>query len=173
MTTYIRRARAILWTTTLCVAFGLAGCGGGGSSKTASTAGSSNAPSSTEQPVSGTRNEQSNAGSTSGLSGPVSNAPGQPQSVSGSEIGNGVATVQWIAPREKTDGTVLDNLAGFTIMYGTSPDDLSRTVRIDNPSIDRYMVEQLPPGTYYFAVKAYDSTGAESEPSNLLSKVIS
>lgn len=43
---------------------------------------------------------------------------------------------------------MLDNLAGFTMMYGTSPDDLSQTVRIDNPSIDRYMDDLRPPGTY-------------------------
>jgi hypothetical protein len=85
-------AHAILWTTTLCVAFGLAGCSGG-ESKTASTASSSSA---VEQPTSGSYDQQrSNTGSTSGsgLNGSVSTAPSQNESADG-EFGSSVATVQ-------------------------------------------------------------------------------
>lgn len=72
----------------------------------------------------------------------------------------------------KTDGSALQNLAGFKIVYGTSAHSLDKSIRIDNPSIDQYVVEQLPAGKYYFGVRAYDETGAESELSNLMSKVI-
>jgi hypothetical protein len=83
------------------------------------------------------------------------------------------ATLQWAAPAAKTDGSSLHDLAGYIIVYGTSANDLSQRVRVDNPSIDQYVVEQLTAGTYYFGIKAYDAAGAESEVSNLMTKVIS
>ena len=33
-----------------------------------------------------------------------------------------------------------------------------------------YVVENLAPGTYYFAVRAYTSSGAESANSNVVTK---
>jgi hypothetical protein len=58
------------------------------------------------------------------------------------------------------------------VVYGTSSTALTQVVRVDNPSVDRYVVEQLPAGTYFFAIKAYTSTGRESDLSNVVSKVI-
>jgi hypothetical protein len=85
--------------------------------------------------------------------------------------GTGV-TVSWTAPTENVDGTALTDLGGFTLAYGASKDALTKTVQIDNPSIDTYVLEDLAPGTYYFGVKAYSASGAESAMSTLVSKVI-
>ena len=35
-----------------------------------------------------------------------------------------------------------------------------------------YVVENLAPGTYYFAVRAYTSSGAESANSNVVTKIV-
>jgi hypothetical protein len=81
-------------------------------------------------------------------------------------------TLSWIAPTANEDGTPLTNLAGFTIAYGPNEATLSQSIRIDNPSIDRYVIADLAPGTYYFGVRAFSADGAESSMSTLVSKVI-
>ncbi|MGH8176340.1 MAG: putative Ig domain-containing protein [Steroidobacter sp.] len=81
-------------------------------------------------------------------------------------------TLYWTAPTQNTDGSPV-NLAGFTVLYGTSQSALHQSVRINNPGLNTYVLDSLPPGTYYFAVKAFSSDGAESSQSNSVSKVIS
>lgn len=82
------------------------------------------------------------------------------------------ATLTWVAPTENVDGSALTDLAGFRIVYGNSPDALTQVVQISNPSISTYILENLPAGTHYFAVKAYNASGAESANSQIASKVI-
>lgn len=86
--------------------------------------------------------------------------------------GTGTATLSWTAPTRNSDGSTLTNLAGYKIVYGTSASALSRTIQVSNAGITRYVVEDLTPGTYYFAVKAYTSTGTESSTSSVASKTI-
>jgi hypothetical protein len=81
-------------------------------------------------------------------------------------------TLSWIAPTANEDGTALTDLAGFMIAYGPDESTLSRTIHIENASIDRYVIEDLEPGTYYFGVKAFNAKGAESSMSALVSKVV-
>lgn len=81
-------------------------------------------------------------------------------------------TISWVAPTVNVDGTAAD-LGGFLIAYGTSEDALTQTVRIENGSVSQYIIEDLEPGTYYFGVKAFNSTGAESDLSDVISKVVS
>ena len=78
----------------------------------------------------------------------------------------------WTAPTQNTDGSALTNLAGFRIYYGTSSTALTQIVQIANPSVSTYVVEGLSPTTYYFAVRAYTSSGAESVNSNVATKVM-
>jgi hypothetical protein len=78
--------------------------------------------------------------------------------------------VSWTPPTTNTDGTLLTNLAGYRIYYGTSPTALGVVLEIPNASLNAYMVENLTPGTWYFAVTAYTSTGRESVHSNVASK---
>jgi hypothetical protein len=81
-------------------------------------------------------------------------------------------TLQWTAPTQNTDGTQLTNLAGYVILYGTSSTALTNSIRIENPSVDRHQVDDLPAGRYYFGIKAFTSTGVESDVSATVSKVI-
>jgi hypothetical protein len=84
----------------------------------------------------------------------------------------GAATLAWTAPTENIDGTPLTDLSGYVIAYGTSSDALTQSIIVDNPSIDRYVVDNLAPGTYYFAVRAVSASGAESELSARVTKSI-
>lgn len=89
-----------------------------------------------------------------------------------STTSSGAATVSWTPPTYNTDGSTLTNLAGYRIYYGTSSGALNQTVELKNPGLSSYMIENLPAGTYYFGVKAFNSSGAESVLSNVASKTI-
>ncbi|MET0660278.1 MAG: fibronectin type III domain-containing protein [Steroidobacteraceae bacterium] len=164
------RSRIALFAATMLLSSALTGCGfddDDSSPKTQAAAAVADAPSTAPSP-----------NPTSNPSTPEPTPPSQPTQapvelppIVANVIGS--ATVQWAAPQQKTDGSALQNLAGFTIVYGTSANNLSKSIRVANPSMDQYVVEQLPAGTYYFGVKAYDSAGAESELSNLMTKIIS
>lgn len=84
----------------------------------------------------------------------------------------GSATVSWSPPTAFVDGTPIENLAGFRVVYGTSASALSNTLAIPSATITSATVEGLAPGTWYFAVKAYTTAGIESDPSVVASKTI-
>jgi hypothetical protein len=85
---------------------------------------------------------------------------------------NGTATVNWQPPTENTNGTVITNLAGYTIEYGTNKSNLTSSVKVANPGLTRYVIENLAAGTYYFGVIAYNSAGQTSSVSGVASKTI-
>jgi hypothetical protein len=76
------------------------------------------------------------------------------------------ATLEWTAPTTQTDGATLGDLAGYRIHYGKSTRALDQTIEIRNPSVSTYVVEGLAPGTYYFAITAFNSRNLESDRSN-------
>ena len=49
---------------------------------------------------------------------------------------------------------------------------LDRSITVTNPSITRYVVDNLSSGTWYFAVSAVSSQGASSNASNVATKTI-
>lgn len=93
-------------------------------------------------------------------------------SIAANSVTLGSASLSWVAPTQNTDGSSLTDLAGYRIVYGTSASALNQTVELSNPSLTSYVVDQLAPGTWYFAVKAYTAAGAESSLSNVASKTI-
>jgi hypothetical protein len=83
------------------------------------------------------------------------------------------ATVSWISPTKNTDGSTLTNLSGFRVSYGnTIPDERPLTVQIADPGVSRYLFTTLPSGRWYFSVKCYTSTGAQSDNSSVGTKLI-
>ena len=84
----------------------------------------------------------------------------------------GGATLSWTPPTQNTDGSALTDLAGYRIYYGTSSSSLTKMIQVNGVGISSYVVENLSPSTYYFAVRAYTNGGAESTNSNLVSKVV-
>ena len=96
----------------------------------------------------------------------------QPFTITVTAPTNGSATLSWTPPTQNTDGTTINNLAGFRIQYGTSAGSLTQTIQVANPGLATYVVTDLSSGTWFFSVRSYNSGGAESASSNLVSKTI-
>lgn len=92
--------------------------------------------------------------------------------VSVTQVSNGSAVLNWGAPTQNTDGTALTSLSGYRVLYGRSSTDLSQAVSIGNPSVNSTVVENLSPGTWYFAVVSIGAAGVESTVSNVVSTTI-
>jgi hypothetical protein len=84
----------------------------------------------------------------------------------------GSAALSWQSPTQNTDGSPLNNLAGYRIVYGTNPNSLTQTIQIANPTATTYVVEGLTAGTWYFAVRSYTTGGSESANSGVANKTI-
>jgi Putative Ig domain len=76
--------------------------------------------------------------------------------------GTGSVDLAWIPPTENTDGSALVNLNGYKIYYGNSSKNYTTTITVSNPGLTSYVIESLPPGTYFFSVTATTSSGIQS-----------
>jgi Putative Ig domain len=85
---------------------------------------------------------------------------------------DGSATLAWEPPTLNTDGSALTNLKGYKIHYGTSAGAYDHFVSVNNAGLSSYVIENLAPGTYFFAVSAINTAGAESDVSGEASKTI-
>jgi hypothetical protein len=123
---------------------GLAACNGSGSS----TAGSSAASASTS----------TSASSTASTASPAAKS----------------VTLSWSPPTQNSDGSSLSNLAGYTLHYGTSSEDYTGSIEITNPTATSYVVDgsNFPPGTYYFAISAYNAQQVSSSLSGEISVTV-
>jgi Putative Ig domain len=86
-------------------------------------------------------------------------------------VSSTTATVSWTPPTLNTDGTTLTDLAGYHLYYGTSESNLDQVVDITNPGLATYVLSSLSPATWYFAITAFNSEGAESDRSPVASIV--
>jgi Putative Ig domain len=93
-------------------------------------------------------------------------------SISVNQVSSGSATLSWTPPTQYSNGSMLTNLAGYKIHYGTSANNLTQTVQVANPGLTSYVLSNLSRATWYFGVTAYTSTGAESAMSNVGSKAV-
>jgi hypothetical protein len=85
---------------------------------------------------------------------------------------NGTAALSWAAPTQNTDGSALNDLAGYRVYHGLSASALTDVVQVQGTSTTTYTFTQLAAGTHYFAVAAFNSSGAESALSAVGSKTI-
>jgi hypothetical protein len=93
-------------------------------------------------------------------------------SVSPQQFFSGSATLNWDPVTKDTRGNTLENLAGYKIHYGASVDAMDTVEMPTDPSQTTYTVNNLSPGTWYFAVSAYTTDGAEGALSDVASKTI-
>ena len=91
----------------------------------------------------------------------------------GASTGTGTATLSWQAPTTDTNGQPLTNLSGYIIYYGSSQANLSQTITLNTVGTQTYVIDNLTPGTWYFAIRAVTSSGTESALSDVVSKSIS
>lgn len=74
--------------------------------------------------------------------------------------GNSVL-VSWVAPTTRTDGTPLDNLAGFRI-WPTHAGVDQTPIAVDDPVATSYRIDDVAMGAWCFALTALDENGVES-----------
>ena len=84
----------------------------------------------------------------------------------------GTVTLSWVAPTDNTNGTPLTDLAGYHIHYGTTPDNLTKSIDLTGTGTTEYEVSGLTAGTYYFSISAYTAMGTESAESTVANKTI-
>ena len=81
--------------------------------------------------------------------------------------------LRWDPPTHRVNGAPLgSDLAGYKLYRGPRPRYYDSIVELPNPLTTEYVYDTLPPGTYYFAVSAYDRAGLESGYSNEATKMI-
>jgi Fibronectin type III domain len=80
----------------------------------------------------------------------------------------GDATLSWDPPTANMDNSPLTDLAGFKVYYGRHSGLYGKTTDVGDQT--SYTVTDLGPGTYYFAISAYDSSGNEGGLSTEVSK---
>ena len=157
---------------------GLAACGsGGGSGSSATASATSGSIPSLVHPTVGVIARAPGA-TTPGTPTPVASNSGPSTNTSKVPkptppvISTGATTLDWMPPTANSDGSVLTDLAGYTVYYGTSPSNMTQSVKITNPGLTAYTLTNLAPGTWYFAVTAYSSAGTESGRTSTVSTTI-
>ena len=106
------------------------------------------------------------------LSGCIDPGPGPARATGSPSSTSRVATLSWEAPTANTDGTALTDLAGYRIYYGPSAENLSQSVQVNTTGLQTYVLDGLEPGTWYFALTAYTTTGVESGMSQVVSAAV-
>jgi hypothetical protein len=71
-------------------------------------------------------------------------------------------TLTWAAPTRNTDGSRLNNLAGYRLFYGQASRRYSKSLNVPQPSTRSATIENLPHGTWYFAIKSINNRGVAS-----------
>jgi len=89
-----------------------------------------------------------------------------------SQAATGSVTLTWTPPTRNTDGSPLTDLAAYKIYYGLSEGDYPNEIRIDNPGISSYLVENLSPNDYYFVSTSVNFSDVESDFSNVAFKTV-
>jgi hypothetical protein len=88
------------------------------------------------------------------------------------QAGTGRASLRWEPPPSKVDGSPLDDLAGYRILFGRTSDDLDQSVFIGDAATTTYQFDSLTKGIWYFEVVAISAGGLEGPPTTIASKSI-
>ena len=93
-------------------------------------------------------------------------------SIAVTESATGSVTVSWMPPTTNSDGTPITNLAGYQIIYGPSPSTLAKAVNVNSAGLTTYVIDNLTPGTWYFAIKSINNDGVDSSESPVVAITI-
>lgn len=88
--------------------------------------------------------------------------------------GSSTATVTWTAPTTNTDATAYTDPGGFRLQWGTTNTEagLTQSAYLQDPASRTWVSPPLAAGTWYFGVKAVNTSGIESAISNITPKTI-
>lgn len=84
-----------------------------------------------------------------------------------------LVTLSWEVPTQRQDGSSLstNEINGYKIYSGTSANDLSNVVVVDDPGQINYS-QVLPEGTYYYAISTITTDGVEGPRSSAISLTV-
>ena len=85
---------------------------------------------------------------------------------------SGTVTISWTPPTTNSNGSVIDNLAGYQINYGQSATALTQSVKVNTVGLTNYVVDNLTPGVWYFSIQAFNSAGVSSSPTPVVSATV-
>ncbi len=87
-------------------------------------------------------------------------------------VSTGLDTVliSWTPPTQNEDGSVLKDLAGYRIYYGSNTEKYENLIEIDSIETTDYLIEDLPLPEYFFVMTAVDIYDNESAYSNVINK---
>ena len=85
------------------------------------------------------------------------------------------ATLTWVAPVARADGSPISlaDIGGYRVYYGATEGSYPNRIGVTDGTAVGTVLRDLPPGTNYFVVTAYDTAGRESEYSDVGFKTIS
>lgn len=84
-------------------------------------------------------------------------------------IGN--TQLAWTPPTSNVDGTVLTDLAGFRIYWGTQPGNYTDNAEV-GPFVTQYDLSGLQTDAYWVAMTAFNIDGTESAYSNEVERLV-
>lgn len=75
-----------------------------------------------------------------------------------------IPELSWSPPLTREDGSALpaEQIAGFHIYFRLRHHSSDQVIIIDDPSVTKFSLKELPPGAYRFAITALDVHGQES-----------
>ena len=85
----------------------------------------------------------------------------------------GSVTLTWTPPTTNTDGSPLQDLVAYKFYYGLSEGNYPNEIRVDNPGLTSYVIDNLAPNTYFFVTSVINSNQVESGFSNVSSATVS
>ena len=79
--------------------------------------------------------------------------------------------LSWLAPESNADGSTLTDLGGYMVYYRMD-NDAEQIYSLDVGNVTSVTIENLSPGIWCFAIKAYKDSNIESKFSNYACKNI-
>jgi hypothetical protein len=90
------------------------------------------------------------------------------------QAATGSFTINWSAPKERTDGTVLmpAEIGGYRIYYGDTVGHYPYMVEVTGETAASITITDVPAGTIYVVMTTYDTGGRESDFSAVTAKML-
>ena len=83
---------------------------------------------------------------------------------------NSTASLSWTSPQADASGAL--EVEGYHIYFGTSAGNLIHVVTVESPSATSFVINNLPAGTWYFGIAAYNAEKIESSLSAIVNVAI-
>lgn len=82
------------------------------------------------------------------------------------------STLTWLPPTENADDSAFTDAVGYKIYIGRQPGRYEIVRELQDPGLTEYVIEDVPPGTYYVAMTTVNSENIESPLSNVVVRVV-